>query len=157
MKDFRSDDHSVAGVFVFLLLGLFAVCALVLTLFGAQAYRNSVRLVGEHGDARVLRSYVRNAVRADDAEGCVRVLGDDVLAIYPLEDEGEYVKYIYVSDGMLKELYTETEWEFDGTGGEEIAAAESLRVTAENGLLHAVITDLSGAEYVSDIAVRTAQ
>ena len=44
----RQKGCSVSGVFVFLLLAMFAVFATMLTLFGAQAYREIVDRGSEH-------------------------------------------------------------------------------------------------------------
>ena len=47
------------GVFVFVLLGLFAVMSTLMVLLGAQMYRNTVDKTTENNEGRVLTAYVR--------------------------------------------------------------------------------------------------
>ena len=53
-------------VFVFLLLGLFAVFGTVLTLLGAKAYNEAAARTGIHNSARISSAYIRTMLRADD-------------------------------------------------------------------------------------------
>lgn len=129
--------HSIAAVFVFFLLGLFAMLSLVLILFGAQAYRNTVDRTNAHNNERILNSYIRNNLAVSDSVGGIRFEnGEDFqgLIISDPDDEGEFVKYIYVYDGRLCELYMETEEGFDPEAGEVICSADKIEVRSENGL-----------------------
>ena len=66
-------QHSMQGVFVFVLLGLFALMSTLMVLLGAQMYHNTVDLSTANNDGRVLSAYVRSMVRAEDAAQAVTV------------------------------------------------------------------------------------
>ena len=73
-----SRGRAISGAFVFLLLGVFAVFATVLVMLGARAYQSTVDRTEAHSTARVLESYIINAVRTDDAAGAVSVNDEKV-------------------------------------------------------------------------------
>ena len=56
-------SHPIAGVFVFLLLGLFAVFSTLMVLTGAKAYRGTVDRSDAHNRARIASSYIRSMSR----------------------------------------------------------------------------------------------
>lgn len=149
--------YTVSGAFVFLLLGMFAVLAAVLVVMGAQAYRSTVQNTEWHNEHRILRSVIVNAVQADDARGAVTVEevdGMDVLHIaYDFDGEG-YGKWLYVSEGQLRELFTADAYGFDPAAGEPLCPAGDLQLTREGSLITAVITDEHGCTQEAQIALR---
>ena len=60
MRKGKSVQHSVQGVFVFVLLGLFALMATLVVLLGAQMYRGIVDMSTNNANERILTSYVRS-------------------------------------------------------------------------------------------------
>lgn len=151
------ERHVISGAFVFFLLGMFAVFSTMLVLFGTQAYRGAVDRAADHNRARVLISYVRNAVRMDDAEGVMAVDeldGVPVLTFLSEYDGESYVKYVYAADGMLRELFTSADYPFDPAAGEDICAAGSFLPKLEDGLLTVDLTDEDGNPYALTMALR---
>ena len=69
----RIGSHAISGAFVFLLLGVFAVFATVLTLLGVGAYNRTSDSALAHNQARIAPAYLRTMVRGHDAEGRLRV------------------------------------------------------------------------------------
>ena len=65
--------HAISGVFVFLLLGVFAVMSTVTVLIGANVYRRSGEITQAHDDERILSTYARSMARSMDASGGVYV------------------------------------------------------------------------------------
>ncbi len=150
----RNSTHTVSGVFVFLLLGLFALSATVMVLLGAQAYRGIAARAEEHNGGRIAAAYVRGKLREADAGGMI--LTEDLNASPVLtvrrEDE-ETVTLLFVRDGMLWEWYTFEdlfeEASFDPvTGaplgnpedpedlpGESICPLDEMRFDVEDGLI----------------------
>ena len=59
------------GVFVFVLLGLFAVMSTLMVLLGAQMYRNTVDHATANNEDRIVGAYVRSMIRAQDAADMV--------------------------------------------------------------------------------------
>ena len=98
-------NHTVSGVFVFLLLGIFAVSATVMVLVGAQAYNGTAKRSTDHNGERLSSAYVRGRLREADENGSLSTAADDSsLKIYNDEDGTATVLYVY--DGMLYEWYT---------------------------------------------------
>ncbi len=138
MKRQRMIPHAMSGVFVFLLLGLFAVLAVVTVLVGAYSYRNISARADMDNNGRMATAYIRSMLRARDEAGMLELEqeddGDTILLHSSYGDE-EYVTRIYVHDGVLRELFTAAEDVFDPGVGEEVCPAEELRGTMEKGLL----------------------
>lgn len=151
--------RAVSGAFVFLLLGLFALSAALMVLFGAQAYRAVVQRTEMHNDGRILSAYIVNAVQADDASGAVSVReidGMDVLHV-ACEFDGEgYGKWIYCDGEFLRELFTADSNGFDPAAGEIVCAAGDMSLSREGNLITAVITDDYGRTHEAQAALRCA-
>lgn len=147
-------NHAIAGVFVFVLLGVFAVFGTILVLLCSQAYRGTVLRTAEHNEARVLRSFLRHAVRAEDEAGAVTVReidGRTMLCIGDDASDSAYVTYLYVHDGRLCEQYADGRVPFLAERGEEICAATDFRAVLDGCRLTASITDGEGR--TSDIVI----
>ena len=155
----RQKGSSISGVFVFLLLAMFAVFATMLALFGAQAYRGIVDRGSEHNTDRILDSVIANAVQADDASGAITVKnrsGVDALHIAYLFDGERYGKWIYSYQGYLRELFTSEENGFEPGDGEILCEIGEMELIMEDGLITAVITDKNGHSRTAQIALRCA-
>lgn len=152
-----SRGRAISGAFVFLLLGVFAVFATVLVMLGARAYQSTVDRTEAHSTARVLESYIVNAVRTDDAAGAVSVEeknGMDVLRIAYDFDGEAYDKWIYCHNGSLCELFTDSAFGFDPEMGEAVCLAEAMQLSMEGSLIIARITDADGCKHESVVALR---
>lgn len=149
--------RAVSGAFVFLLLGVFAVFATLLVLLGARAYHGNVDRSDHHSAARVLENYLVNAVRADDAAGAVSVKhmdGMDALHIAYDFDGEAYAKWIYCSEGAIRELFVSEEFGFDAASGEAVCEAQSMQLEENGSLITAAITDPEGSVHETCIALR---
>ena len=177
MKKLKS--HAISGVFVFLLLGIFAVFSTVTVLFGANAYKNSITRSAEHNTRRILSTYVRSMAHScDEAESIYteRVKGvklsypdpdgepvsedvgevDTLVLVLSLDEEGTYIDRIYVYEGQLMERLYEISEPFEPALGNSVCAADGLNARIEDGLLSVSIT--SGDETADvDIALRAAR
>ncbi len=138
MNKQREVPHAVSGAFVFLLLGMFAVFSTVLVLLGARAYRSISARSAVNDTSRMASYYLRSMLRAEDAQDAVSLMtekGVEVIALHHTYDGEEYITRVYVYDGMLHELFTEADMEFEPENGEEVCPAQSMTAAAENGLL----------------------
>ena len=134
----RSVQHSMQGVFVFVLLGLFALMSTLMVLLGAQMYRGTVAHSQANSDSRVLGAYVRSMVRAQDTAGGVRVERQGempVLALHEDIDGTDYVTWIYGWEGSVYEQFTEAAYAFKPEAGTIICGAGGFEPQIENGLL----------------------
>jgi hypothetical protein len=142
-------SHTISGVFVFLLLGLFAVFSTVMVLLGAKAYRSAVERTGVHNTARINTAYIRTMLRADDEasvffvetiDGTVTENGEEhtipVQTIALHNDYGEdYVTRIYVYNGNLREWFTRASTPFRPDQGEVVCPADELDARLDGNLL----------------------
>lgn len=150
-----SNNHSMQGVFVFVLLGLFALMSTLMVLLGAQMYRGTVAKATENSENRLLSAYVRSMVRAEDGARSVKIetYGDTTaLALYEDIDEESYVTWIYLYEGCLYEQFTSAGNDFEADSGTEIGPATRFIPTLKDGLLSVFMTD---AEY-EDCSVKIA-
>ena len=157
---FSPRRHSVSQVFVFVLLGIFAVLSTFMVLLSAQMYRGVINHTEEHSARRILTSYVANVVRSNDAAGMVSVekRGDiDVLVLGYDADGDKYETAIYCYEGSLCELFAQAEQEFEPSYGEVICEAQMFVPQIEKGLLSVTLTDASGEDAVISIALRSSQ
>lgn len=160
MQNRGMDRHSIAQVFVFLLLGVFAVFSTLMVLLGAQLYRETVNQTERHGERRILFSYLSNVVRSNDMGGHIYVDqrdGIDML-VMSLDVDGEtYETMVYVHEGMLKELFISAEQTFEPGYGEQICSAQAFSPEIRNGLLEIRLKDAAGQEDMFHIALRCSQ
>ena len=137
-------SHPISGVFVFFLLGVFAVSATLMVLLGAQAYKAGADRAERHNAERIAASYLRSRLREADSRDMLPTGElDGARALKIVNAEEETVTLLFVRDGMLCEWYTFQdlfdEAEFDpqtgaplpapieSEGEEEIEEEESLR------------------------------
>lgn len=146
----KPPSHVVSGLFVFLLLGIFAVFSTVMVLLGVKAYRSAVERTDEHNNARISSAYIRSMLRADDEAGvfsvgpCEGLVAEEnvekpvtVEAITLLNnyDGEEYVTRIYTYGGFLREWFTHAEEPFRPDQGEIVCPAEELSAERSGSLL----------------------
>ena len=151
-------SHAISGVFVFLLLGIFAVFSTVMVLLGAKAYKATADRAAEHNAGRIASAYVRSMVRADDCLDALRVDDIDgltaVTLLYEYDGE-EYLTMIYAYGGMLREWFTYAEADFEPEYGVAVCAVDELKASLSGHLLRVQMR--RGDEWTNvDIALRSA-
>ncbi len=131
-------SHTISGVFVFLLLGIFAVFSTVMVLLGARAYRNTAQRADDHNAARLSTAYVRSMVRSDDEETALapeEVNGLHTITMRNVYDEETYITRIYVYDGMLREWFASADLDFEPENGEAVCPADEMTAELDGPLL----------------------
>lgn len=154
----RFSSHTISGVFIFFLIGLFALTSLTLTLVGTKVYQRINADAQANSDARLALSYLCNRVRTFDATGKIAVKereGLSILCLYETYDEECYETAIYVSDGELRERFASAEDAFDPSDGEALLAVQSLdfEMPAQN-LLEAKLQLANGETRTLRMALR---
>ena len=145
----KLSSHAVSGLFVFLLLGVFAVFSTVMVLLGVKAYRGAVERTEAHNASRISSAYIRSMLRSDDEAGafslesCEGIVGEpgdeqsvtvDTLTLR--NDYGEaYITRIYVYDGFLREWFTRASEPFHPDRGEIVCPADEMTVESNGSLL----------------------
>ena len=156
----NSVQHGMQGVFVFVLLGLFAVMSTLMVLLGAQMYRNTVDTTTANNEDRVLGAYVRSMIRAEDAANAMEV-GEygGVKALAMREDlDGEvYVTWLYCYEGQLYEWFTSDDGDFRPESGTAICPAQRFEPSLEGSLLTVDMTNAKGERETVRVALRCAR
>ena len=156
----KTVQHSMQGVFVFVLLGLFAVMSTLMVLLGAQMYRNTVDRSTANNEDRVLGAYVRSMIRAEDTSGAMEIgeyNGVKTLAMREDLDGETYVTWLYCYDGNMYEWFTSDDGDFRPESGTAICPAQSFEPHLENGLLTVDMTNAKGMRETVRVALRCAQ
>lgn len=156
----RTVQHSMQGVFVFVLLGLFAVMSTLMVLLGAQMYRNTVDNSTANNEGRVLSAYVRSMIRAEDTSDAIEIGEyDGVKTLAMREDlDGEtYVTWLYCYDGHMYEWFTSDDGRFSPESGTAICQAQRFEPRLEDGLLTADMINAKGESETVRVALRCAQ
>ena len=135
-------SHAISGVFVFMLLGIFAIFSTVMVVMSAKAYRGMVDSSATHNSMRVASSYIRTMLRSNDESGVLRVEDVDGVQTITMENDwGDvYVTRIYLYDGKLREWFAMAEIPFVPENGESVCDLDTMTAEMENGLLHVVVS-----------------
>ena len=155
----KSGGHAISGAFVFLLLGMFALFSTLLVLLCAQAYRNTVDQTAAHRDARIIQSFMRNTLRAEDAAqaiGFTTVDGIDALTVSNDYDGETYIRYFYCYEGVLCDLFISENADFYPEWGQTICDITSFAAKVEDNMVTVDIVDAAGRPYTFSIAQRCA-
>ena len=152
------NNHAISGVFVFLLLGIFAIFSTIMVVMGAKAYRGMVEKADVHNSIRVASSYIRTMLRSNDEAGVLRVEDVDGVQTITMEnDYGDiYVTRIYLYDGKLREWFALAEIPFEPANGETVCSLDTMQAELKDGLLHVVVSE-HGTEMEIDYAPRTTE
>ena len=153
----ESRNHSIAGLFVYLLLGMFAVMSLALVLLGIKTYSAAAEMTRSHNTERILTSYVRTVLRGSDTQNAVyteELEGLPVLTVCYAGEEESYYTRIYAYEGRLCEQFTGEEIEFDPELGETLCPCSSFTPEIENGLVRLTFTEAAGTEQTVYVALQ---
>lgn len=151
-------NHSIAGLFVYLLLGLFAVMSLALVLLGIKTYAAAAEKTRTHNTERILTNYVRTVLRSADGESEIYTEecgGVTVLTVRYGEDEDAYYTRIYAHEGYLCEQFTAADIDFEPENGERLCACAAFTPKIEGSLVTLTFTQDPGTEQTVYVALKT--
>ncbi len=117
---------------------------LLLVVFGARSYRNTVESRTENMEMRALSSYFWTILKANDQRDAVEITDSEYGYLLSIHDrENDSVIRIYGYDGCLMEEYSSPDLELTPEDSEEIgktqvfsaefAAEDLLRITTDEG------------------------
>ena len=143
----------ISGLLVLVLLGVFAVCILIVLLTGAKSYARLAERDGTVFDHRTAAQYLATKIRQSDSENAVYI-GDfdagsaksegDTLVLRENIGGSAYLTRIYCEGGSLRELYGAAGDGMQPADGEKILAAESVHFTQNGRTITAEITTADG-------------
>lgn len=132
--------HSVEGLAVLLLFGVFASCILSVLLMGADVCQKVAARDQASYDRRTAAQYLATRVRQADCGGGIvldRFDGQDALVLPQTLDGVEYYTYVYCYDGYLRELFAAADAPMTAADGEKVLPAAALALEAEGSCLTA--------------------
>ncbi|MCR5666848.1 MAG: DUF4860 domain-containing protein [Eubacterium sp.] len=146
-----------ASISMLILYGILIVALLVLTLAGCRLYKvfTNNRMANER--ERAVLSYLQGKVSSLDVAGAIMVedgpQGDSDMLV--LAEEGtDYETRIFIYDGELMELFTQTSAPTDPDDAEVIAQEDCLKITLQSeGALMQVTT----SQGTACMAIRSAK
>lgn len=141
-----------------LLTCVFAVSMLLTLVLGARVYQGVQARVAESAAQRVGLSYITAKVHAADTMGGVEAGsfgGLDAVLINQDIEGMPYVTALYVTDGVLRELFCENLEDFLPEDGEAIQPAQALSVQQAGSLLTLTLTEPDGTAQAAQIHLRS--
>ena len=154
-------QHTVDSLFTLSLLGVFAITALLITVFGAGTYEKIVSRSGNLYETGASLSYIREKIRQNDTAGSVciaRIQDTDVLQLKSSVNDRSYVTYLYYQDGALKELYEQEGADLSLSAGQRILTVHDLTMRQlSDSLFFFTATDESGSRSEITLRVNSAQ
>lgn len=150
--------NRLEGLIVLLLIGVFAVCILIVLMTGAHTYKN----LTERGQAsyanRSCAQYIASKVRQSDRFNGIYTDsfgGRDTLVLKDEINGKEYLMRIYEYDGCLTELFCEATAELSPWDGEKIMKISDLSFSENDGLINIKYTDEAGKSVNMSVAKRS--
>lgn len=143
----------ISGLLVLVLLGVFAVCILIVLLTGAKSYARLAERDSTAFDRRTAAQYLATKIRQSDSENAVYIgnfdadsaqTEGDTLILREEAGENVYLTRIYCADGSLRELFGTADGGMQPEDGEIILAAESVHFTQNGRRITADITNADG-------------
>jgi hypothetical protein len=137
----NTSRSSPLGLYVIGIAALFLAGFLMLVIFGAQTYRNTVSVQNGNNETRATLSYISATVRAYDTTGAVEVteakLADgtatQVLAL--ADGNTGYAVRIYTAGGNLMEEYARTDAALTPSASNVIGATQTFEAIREGDIL----------------------
>lgn len=154
-------QHVTDIVFILSLFCVFAVMALFVVVLGANVYQGISADMAANYNARTSIAYLGEKVRQNDVAGGVdlrEVDGGDALVLVQQVEGREYETWIYVSDGMLREVTVAAGTQVHAGDGQEIMELNTLVLGREDGnLIGMEATDADGNVFKSAVSYRSGE
>ena len=130
MNNKQKQIHTIDTVFPLIFILLFGFCALALVLSGAHVYQDTTDGLKQNYTIRTAATYLQEKVREYSSESQVEVLSQDGQTVIALYEEGDsdYVTYIYLYKGKLRELFTKKDRDIVWSSGQELVSADTFSV-----------------------------
>lgn len=133
--------YSLDVVVVVVLFGIYAVCAVLLCMIGANVYHNTADSMARNYDNRTGALYVAEKIRQNDVAGVIStdsVDGSDALVITEQRSGQGYKIWLFVKDGTLYEGFFAPDVAPDPALCEEIMPMRSLTINRNGSGVDAI-------------------
>lgn len=145
----QRSGHLVDILFTLALFCVFAACALMVVIMGADVYSKSVDVMQKNFDSRTSLSYIATKLRQGDGGITVQQMDADTqaLVLEQTVDGAAFRTWIYSFDGQLREIFTLAELRPAPNEGQPIMALSGLTIRqGAKGPLTITVLDLDGKE-----------
>lgn len=144
--------HSVGTLFTIALFCLFFMFLLLLLVFSAQAYRSAAESKQRNDNLYTASAYLTAKFREHDSNEQINIQSIDLgavptsaLCLTDTIHESDYITYIYLMDGHLRELFTAADQAPVFEMGTKIAALQNFALEKDpDGFLKITLEDLQG-------------
>lgn len=134
MEKSRRNIHTIDILFPLVFMVLFCFCALLVVLEGSRIYESTAGGLKENYTVRTAITYMQEKLRECSDVSKIELLNVEnrqVLAISEDVQGEEYVTYIYLDDGSLKELFMKKDGVPKLSAGQELMPLDSFAVMME--------------------------
>lgn len=134
----KEQKHSIEVVFTMVTFLVYAMVLLMFVSLGATVYRSVTQQMELHQTQRTAENYLREKVRQNDRTGDIsigEIEGVPALQIGQTVGGKEYVTYIFIEGGSLKELLVSAEKKAKMSDGTVLLSMEAVSFTEEQGCL----------------------
>lgn len=152
--------HSISGLFAFVLIGVFALCALMIVVSGVNAYRSMGNANRLSSQQRIALGYVSGKLRAAGDTDSISIREEKGVRLLVLSEEADGTTYetrIFHDGDRLYEQFCEAELAFDPEGAETIASLPGFAFEQTGSLVTLSARLLSGAEAQTCVALRAGE
>ena len=160
-KALSGRGHSISSLFVFLLIGIFAIASITLVLSGINVYRQVTDMAARNTEKLITLSYFINKVHSNDASAQITVetYGDiQALVLRETYDDEHYETRIYEYGGTVYEQFVLADEEFDLEMGEILTDVRAVTFQKiEPTLLQVQVTLTDGSVQTMHMALRSHQ
>lgn len=142
MKANRS--HTIDSLFVVFLFAVFIFLALIIIGSGAAAYKKTAAQMEDRFDRQTCISYITAKIRSNNEADKISVVdfnGVNALCISDDFGEGVYNTYIYLYDGVIRELFCSAEVSLGLDAGSALTSASGLNFSYSDGLYEITLID----------------
>lgn len=148
MNKKTTSEHPIAALSSVLLFGMFVLFLLIMLLFSSRIYQQTVRNTTTENNLGTSISYITTKFRQHDTENGIfsgKLNDTPALCFRDNLNGQEYITYLYVDHGALKELFTQSTSSATASAGTTIAAVSDFEFSqVAPDIYQFTITDSDG-------------
>lgn len=135
MKLQKNNSHSVSSLFSLLLFGIFALFLMLMLLFSARVYQQTLKQTEANDSLGTATAYLTTKFRQHDQTDGIftgTLDGVNALCFRDTIKGTDYITYIYLKDNSLMELFTTANSSAGSAAGTAIAKLSDFQAEALN-------------------------
>lgn len=131
MKLQKNSGHSISSLFSLVLFGIFALFLMLMLLFSARVYQQTVKQTDSDSSLGTAVTYLTTKFRQHDQNGGIFTGSLDGIPALCFRDEireKTYITYIYLDNNELTELFTAEDSQASSSAGTAICSVSDFQV-----------------------------